>query len=57
MSEAIAQQIKEALAAKDASKLDLAMRAQHHYVNRGTSVDTTEMEFGLVKSLDPKFYG
>jgi len=57
MSQAIINQIKDATEAKDASKLDLALRAQYHFENRGRAVDTTGIEFVAVKNIDPKFYG
>ncbi|WP_407306556.1 hypothetical protein [Acinetobacter sp.] len=41
---------------KDVSKLDMALRAQYHMKYRGTSVDTTSMQFDEVRQLDPKFY-
>lgn len=50
-------QVEQAKKEKDASKLDLALRAQYHFQHRGKEVDTTTMEFAEVKQINPKFYG
>jgi len=53
----IDNQVAQAKKENDASKLDLALRAQYHYQHRGQEVDTTTMEFEEVKKINPKFYG
>lgn len=50
-------QIAEATLARDASKLDLALRAQDHYNARGRSIDTTNTQYPAVLDINPKFYG
>jgi hypothetical protein len=56
-SPAIQKQVEQALKEKDANKLDLALRSQYHFQNRGKEVDTTTMEFAEVKQINPQFYG
>jgi hypothetical protein len=51
------QNIDDAIKAKDANKLDLALRAMYHYMHRGKSVDTSMMQFPEVLAINPKFYG
>lgn len=57
MTMSIQDQLKEARETKDASKLDFALRAEYHMKHRGTSVDTTAMQFDEVRQINPKFYG
>lgn len=52
----IEQQIDDAIKERDASKLDLALRAEFHFQCRGRSVSTVGHEYKLVKMIDPKFY-
>jgi hypothetical protein len=56
ISQAIEKQVQQAKDAKDADKLDLALRAQYHYAHSGKEVDTTFMKFEEVMKIDPKYY-
>jgi hypothetical protein len=47
----------QAIASKDADKLDLILRAQYHYEHAGKEVDTTSMQFDEVKKINPQYYG
>lgn len=49
-------QLDEARAERDASKLDLALRAAYHYACRGRSVSTEDHRYGEVLEIDPNFY-
>jgi hypothetical protein len=48
--------IAAATATKNASALDLALRAKMHMMNRGKSVDTSKMKFAEVEAIDANFY-
>lgn len=53
---AIEQEVSSATLAKDASRLDRALRAQLHFANRGSTIDTTAMRFSQVELIDKDFY-
>jgi len=52
----IKEQLKEARETRNASLLDLALRAQYHFNHKNQVVDTTDIQFTEVRALDPKFY-
>jgi hypothetical protein len=51
------QEIRQAVAANDGNKLDLALRAQYHYANRGRIVSTVHMDFDHEKTAARRQYG
>lgn len=55
--QAMVQAARDAAGTKNASDLDLAIRTLLHYESRGTTIDTTNMEFWEVLRIDPEFYG
>jgi hypothetical protein len=55
-SPSIEQEIKRAVEMRDPVRLDLALRTEVHYLNRGRTVDTTRIRFPEVLDLCPMFY-
>jgi hypothetical protein len=46
-SPSIEQEIKRAVEMRDPVRLDLALRTEVHYLNRGRTVDTTRIRFPM----------
>lgn len=49
-------EMKQAIANKDAVRLDLILRSKELLNNRGTKIDTVKIEYDEVKQLQPNFY-
>lgn len=56
VSPTIEAEVRAATLAKDASRLDRAVRAQYHFAHRGEQMDTTAMRFPEVEAIDKDFY-